>query len=107
MDNERRDPLKVEKQLKKINKAVTKTPSLRACVTKTVSGVISFEVNAKNRAAFRFFRDHLDGEMASQVNHVYGIGGRMTVDLSEDRMVLKLYTEHNKPYDTLELTAGS
>lgn len=64
---------------------------------------MSFKVDSKNRTAFRFFRDQLDGRMASEVNHIYGIGGRMNVDVSHDRMTVVLYTDTGKHYDTLEL----
>jgi len=97
--------LKVAKLLKKINKAIEKTPSIKSCLTKTVNGVMSFNVDAKNRTAFRFFRDQLDGDMASEVNYVYGIGGRMRVDVSADRMTVVLYLDTGKHYDTFELTS--
>lgn len=44
-----------------------------------VDGGGHFRIGAKNKAAFRFFRDQLEGDDAKAVNHVYGIGGRMEV----------------------------
>jgi hypothetical protein len=97
--------LKVAKLLKKINKAIEKNPNIKSCLTKTVDGIMSFNVDAKNRTAFRFFRDQLDGHTASEVNYVYGIGGSMKVDVGPHRMKVVLYTDTNKRYDTFELVS--
>lgn len=96
--------LKVAKLLKKINNAVDKNPHIKSCLTNTTSGVKSFQIDSKNRSAFRFFRDHVSGEWASEVNHVYGIGGRMRIDLSDTRMKIVLYTDNNKLYRTFILS---
>lgn len=99
--------MKVAKLLKKINKAIEKTPSMKSCLTNTVNGMKSFRVDAKNRTAFRFFRDQLDGELASEVNYIYGIGGSMRVDVGDNRMKVVLYTDTKKHYDSFELVSES
>lgn len=66
---------------------------------------MSFKVDAKNRTAFRFFRDQLEGHMASEVNYVYGIGGRMNVEVHPERVKVTLYSDTGKRYDTFELVS--
>lgn len=95
--------MKINKLIKKIHKAIDKTPSIKSALAKTNDGVMSFHVNNKNEQAFRFFRDQFDGEIASDINHIYGIGGRMTVDLGSNLARVVLYTDTNKYYGTREL----
>ena len=95
--------MKTNKLIKKINKAVEKTPSIKSALAKTNDDVMSFHVNAKNKQAFRFFRDLFDGTLASEINHVYGCGGRMTVDLAPHSVRVILYTNTNQHYNTYEL----
>lgn len=96
--------MKINKVIKKIHKAVEKTPSIKSALAKTTDGVMSFHVNAKNKQAFRFFRDQFDGNIAAEITHIYGIGGRMTVDLGPHGVRVILFTETNKHYDTYDLT---
>ena len=95
--------MKINKLIKKIHKAVEKTPSIKSALSKTNDEVMTFNVNAKNKQAFRFFRDQFDGNVAAEINHVYGIGGRMTVDLGPTSVRVTLFTDTNKHYDTCEL----
>lgn len=99
--------MKINKVIKKIHKAVDKTPSIKSALAKTNDGVMSFHINAKNKQAFRFFRDQFDGNIAAEITHIYGRGGRMTVDLGPQGVRVVLFTETNKHYDTYELTSES
>lgn len=95
--------MKINKLIKKIHKAVEKTPSIKSALAKTNNDVMTFHVNAKNKQAFRFFRDQFDGDIAGEINYVYGIGGRMTVDLGPHGVRVVLFTDTDKHYDTCEL----
>lgn len=95
--------MKVEKTIKKIRKAIGKNPDVRDCLVDVVDGGGHFQVGAKNKAAFRFFRDQLDGDDAKAVNHVYGIGGRMDVFYGDSWITFALFDEHGKKYGRVEL----
>lgn len=95
--------MKVEKTIKKIRKAVEKNPDVRDCLVDVVDGGGHFRIGAKNKAAFRFFRDQLEGDDAKAVNHVYGIGGRMEVFYGDHWLTFNLYDENNKRAGRLEL----
>lgn len=95
--------MKVEKTIKKIRKAIEKIPDVRNCLIDTVDSGGHFRVGAKNKVAFRFFRDQLEGDDAKAVNHIYGIGGRMEVFYGNGWLTVNLYDENSKRAGRIEL----
>jgi len=95
--------VKVEKTIKKIRKAIDKIPDVSRCVITLMPETGHFKVGAKNKVAFRFFRDQLEGDDAKAVNLCYGTGGRLEVVFSTHRIQYIPYSETGKRLPTIVL----
>jgi hypothetical protein len=98
--------LKIEKTIKKIRKAIERDAALLARANVTDSETFYLDITAKDRGIFRYVRDQLDGEAASKVNHVYGIGGTMKMICDPKRLTLVLFDDHGKKVDRVMLDAA-
>lgn len=110
--------MRVDKLIKKFDRGIHKNPNIKATLDElTEYGVdggkeYRHTIGPKNKQAFRFFRDQFYGEIQSDIDWVYKIGGSMKlkyrscIEHEHDIIDIQLFDDHGKGYAHHTLTCG-